>query len=70
MNVILFMIPLALVLLVAAGIAFFWATNHGQFDDMDSPGLMPMSDNLPEEDAEDDTQAELAEADDNRPPHS
>lgn len=56
MNVILFMIPLALLLLIAAGVAFFWAANHGQFDDMDSPGLMPMSDNLPEEDIDADEQ--------------
>lgn len=56
MNIILFMIPLALVLMIAAGIAFFWAVDKGQFDDMDSPALLPMSDNLPEE--EDDEPAE------------
>lgn len=53
MNIILVMIPLSLVLLAAAAFAFFWAVNHGQFDDMQSPGLTPMSDNLPEEDEED-----------------
>lgn len=55
MNIILIMIPLSLILLAAAAGAFFWAVNHGQFDDMQSPGLTPMSDNLPEEDEEDTT---------------
>jgi cbb3-type cytochrome oxidase maturation protein len=50
MNIILIMIPLALGLLVVAGVVFFWAVNHGQFDDLDSPGILPVSDNLPEED--------------------
>lgn len=52
MNIILIMIPLSLILLGAAIALFFWATNHGQFDDMQSPGLLPMSDNLPDEDDE------------------
>jgi cbb3-type cytochrome oxidase maturation protein len=56
MNIILVMIPLSLLFLIAAAVIFFWATNHGQFDDLQSPGLMPMSDNLPDEDnTEDDT---------------
>lgn len=49
MNIILVMIPLGLVLMGVAIWIFFWATNHGQFDDMDSPALLPISDNLPEE---------------------
>lgn len=49
MNIILIMIPLSLLLLVAAGATFFWAVNKGQFDDMDSPGLTPLEDNLPTE---------------------
>lgn len=49
MNIILIMIPLSLVLLIGAAAMFFWAVNKGQFDDMESPGLMPVSDNLPEE---------------------
>lgn len=52
MNIILIMIPISLLLLGAAVGIFMWAVNHGQFDDMDSPGLMPMSDNLPDEDDE------------------
>ena len=52
MNIVLIMIPLSLVLLIGAAAMFFWAVNKGQFDDMESPGLMPVSDNLPEEEEE------------------
>lgn len=44
MNIIIVMIPLSLLILMGAAVAFFWAVNHDQFDDMDSPGLLPMSD--------------------------
>jgi cbb3-type cytochrome oxidase maturation protein len=44
MNVLLVMIPLSIVLLIGAAIAFFWAVDHGQFDDMDTPGLLPLDD--------------------------
>lgn len=37
MNIIFILIPLGLVLLVAAVWAFFWAIRSGQFDDLDSP---------------------------------
>lgn len=49
MNIILVMIPLSLLLLIAAGGLFFWAVNKGQFDDMDTPSLAPLEDNLPDE---------------------
>lgn len=57
MNIILIMIPLSLFVLIGAAAMFFWAVNKGQFDDMDSPGLMPLSDNLPDEDEEDENDA-------------
>ena len=38
------MIPLSILLLVGAGIAFFWAVDHDQFDDMDTPALLPLLD--------------------------
>ena len=44
MNVLLVMIPLSFVLLIGAVFAFFWAVNHDQFDDMDTPGLIPLDD--------------------------
>lgn len=49
MNIIFLMIPLSFLILIGALIAFFWAVNHEQFDDMDSPALLPMSDNGNEE---------------------
>lgn len=44
MNVLLVMIPLSLLLLLGAVAAFFWAVDHDQFDDMDSPSLVPLED--------------------------
>lgn len=44
MNVILLLIPLSLVLLGAGVYAFFWAIDHAQFDDLDTPALMPLAD--------------------------
>ena len=44
MNSLVFLIPISIVLLVVAGIAFFWAVDHGQFDDMETPGLVPLMD--------------------------
>jgi cbb3-type cytochrome oxidase maturation protein len=44
MNILLVLIPLSL-LFVAGGVwAFFWAVNHDQFDDLDTPGLLPLDD--------------------------
>lgn len=50
MNILLVLIPVtALVLLIAVGL-FFWAVNHQQFDDLDSPAILPLLDEpLPKE---------------------
>ncbi|HEX5678372.1 MAG TPA: cbb3-type cytochrome oxidase assembly protein CcoS [Alcanivorax sp.] len=48
MNIILVMIPLSLLILAGAVAMFFWAVNHDQFEDLDSPGLLPLADD-PEE---------------------
>jgi cbb3-type cytochrome oxidase maturation protein len=37
MSIIYVLIPLGLVILVAAVWAFFWALRSGQYDDLDSP---------------------------------
>jgi len=37
MSMLYVLIPLALVLLLAAVAAFIWASRSGQFDDLDSP---------------------------------
>jgi cbb3-type cytochrome oxidase maturation protein len=44
MNILVVMIPLSILLLVGAGIAFFWAVDHDQFDDFDTPRLLPLLD--------------------------
>jgi cbb3-type cytochrome oxidase maturation protein len=44
MNVILLLIPLSIVLLAVSVYAFFWAIDHSQFDDLETPALMPLSD--------------------------
>jgi cbb3-type cytochrome oxidase maturation protein len=45
MNILLVLIPLSILLALGAGIAFFWAVDHDQFDDMDTPKLLPLLDN-------------------------
>lgn len=44
MTILIVMIPLSILLLVGAGIAFFWAVDHDQFDDMKTPALLPLLD--------------------------
>jgi nitrogen fixation-related uncharacterized protein len=41
---------------------FFWAVNHQQFDDLDSPGVLPLMDDPPEP-------VSLAETTDDDPTH-
>ncbi|MFC4727962.1 cbb3-type cytochrome oxidase assembly protein CcoS [Coralloluteibacterium thermophilus] len=47
MNIILLLIPLSIVLLCVGVWAFFWAVNHSQFDDLDTPALTPLSEDRP-----------------------
>ncbi|HKE46807.1 MAG TPA: cbb3-type cytochrome oxidase assembly protein CcoS [Rhodanobacteraceae bacterium] len=44
MSILIVMIPLSILLLVGAGIAFFWAVEHDQFDDLETPRLLPLLD--------------------------
>ncbi|MGB3746823.1 cbb3-type cytochrome oxidase assembly protein CcoS [Rhodanobacter sp. UC4437_H4] len=55
MNILLVLIPVTLVVVGVAVALFFWAVNHQQFDDLDSPGVLPLMDDSPEpsEDPED-----------------
>ena len=48
MSILLVLIPVTLLFVVVGGIAFFWAVNHDQFDDMDSPALEPLADSDPD----------------------
>ncbi|MEO7199618.1 MAG: cbb3-type cytochrome oxidase assembly protein CcoS [Dokdonella sp.] len=43
MNIILLLIPISMVLLALGVWAFFWAVNHSQFDDLDTPSLTPLA---------------------------
>jgi len=43
-NTLVFMIPLSLLFLGGAVAVFFWAVDHDQFEDMESPGLLPLDD--------------------------
>lgn len=44
MSILLILIPITLLLAVAGVFAFFWAVNHDQFDDLDTPSLLPLMD--------------------------
>ncbi|WP_300617003.1 cbb3-type cytochrome oxidase assembly protein CcoS [Dokdonella sp.] len=44
MNVLLALIPLSILMLILGGVAFFWAVDHDQFDDMETPSLLPLLD--------------------------
>ena len=48
MNILLVMIPLTIVVAIAAVAAFFWAVDHDQFEDMDSPSQIPLEDKEPD----------------------
>jgi cbb3-type cytochrome oxidase maturation protein len=47
----LLLIPLSVLIIVGSGIALFWAINRGQFDDLETPALLPLldSDDAPRE---------------------
>lgn len=47
MQILLLLIPLALVLVAAAIWAFFWAVGDGQFDDLDTPAWSVVDDEDP-----------------------
>lgn len=51
MNIIFVLIPLSLVLLLVAAWAFFWGADHAQFDDLETPALIPLADETPPRDA-------------------
>ncbi len=44
MTILYLLIPLGLVLVILALVAFFWASGNGQFDDLDSPALRILMD--------------------------
>ena len=46
MNILLVLIPVTLLIMLVAVAIFFWAVNHQQFDDLESPGILPLLDDL------------------------
>ena len=50
MTILLLMIPLSLLFMGAAVVFFFWAVDHDQFDDLETPALLPLDDS-PEHEA-------------------
>jgi cbb3-type cytochrome oxidase maturation protein len=54
MNILLVLIPVTLLVVVVAVWLFFWAVNHQQFDDLDSPAQLPLMDDPAEPDPKQD----------------
>ncbi len=44
MSIIYIVLPLALLIVLAAVVAFVWAARRGQFDDLDTPALRMLHD--------------------------
>lgn len=42
MNILLVLIPVTTVIILIGVITFFWAVNHRQFDDLESPAVLPL----------------------------
>lgn len=47
MSVIFIVLPLALLVVLAAVIAFVWSARRGQFDDLDTPPMRALHDEAP-----------------------
>lgn len=61
MNILLVLIPVT-GLIVLVGVAlFFWAVNHQQFDDLESPAVLPLLETEPDQ-GTDDGQAPSSDA--------
>ncbi len=47
MSAVYIALPVALLLAIAAVVAFVWAVRSGQMDDLDTPGSRPLIDDEP-----------------------
>jgi cbb3-type cytochrome oxidase maturation protein len=47
MSIVYLVLPLALILVLAAVLAFAWAARRGQFDDLETPALRMLHDDDP-----------------------
>ena len=61
MDVIYLLIPIALLLIIAAVAAFFWAVRNHQFEDMEGPAHSILFDEQPED---------IADSANNKPPET
>jgi cbb3-type cytochrome oxidase maturation protein len=50
MSILPVMILVSMLVVVIAGIAFFWAVEHDQFEDLQSPGFLPLIDDPVDDD--------------------
>jgi cbb3-type cytochrome oxidase maturation protein len=48
MTVLFVVLPLAVLLSLLAALAFAWATRHGQFDDLETPAVRVLTEDLEE----------------------
>jgi len=48
MTVLFVVLPLAVVLSISAALAFAWATRRGQFDDLETPAVRLLCDDINE----------------------
>lgn len=46
MSIIYIVLPLALVIVLAGIVAFVWATRRGQYDDLETPALRVLHDDV------------------------
>lgn len=49
MTILYLLIPISLMIVIIAVISFRWAIKSRQFEDMDSPAMIPLHDDPPEE---------------------
>ncbi len=54
MTILYVLVPLGLVLCLAAVWAFFWAVDTGQFEDLDVASVSPLEDDLQQQSGRDD----------------
>jgi cbb3-type cytochrome oxidase maturation protein len=47
LSALIVLVPMSVLLLGIAIWAFFWATDSGQFDDLDTPGLAAIEEDAP-----------------------
>lgn len=49
MDILYLLIPISLLVVTLALLAFRWAVKSRQFEDLDSPAMIPLMDDTPEE---------------------